>query len=956
MSITVTDLAPMVYDPVRMQQLVLNNISNFEIMDPTNPFVMLLEAATSISSASAAESVASIKKLYPSLASTTDDLLHHVSDKEIKGLFSHPAETNLIIYLNVRELKTNGVDPVDPNTGVRLGYYETVLPAYTEIVVANIPFTLLNDITIRLYDSGVVFVEQGISIDPVASNRAGILASGIVNFPDSEPWVMLEVLTKQVKRNIVVRPVTVSEGFKVQIKHSDKYHFSEVFFNDTSTGNTWTRLEITHSDSYINPIVPTVFITTAAGMVTYEIPDVYLVSGQVSGEIKIVMYETQGSLDLPIYKYPMSEYIVTPAQTPMDIANAVSAATVSNITMYSNSRDTVNGGKTGYTFPELKQAIINNTLGHDVMPVTETQLARLATVQGFEIHKALDIITNRIYTANRNMSKYNSDLLYSRADTFFNTVSLEKNAINNSNVVVDTNYIMIPSNVPFKEVNGVVSIMSDSEVAIMAVLPDQELVRYLAKNNIFSTLYHYFIDTTSTNVTTTRVFDLDAPTLGNIRIIGKNTNIVERANIGKYGIVRTSTGYDIVFTVITNSDFDNRNTNLVFGQLRVPTFDNGSTISIPGVYDSGLKTLTFKLDTKFNISKSNTLEITNGITDITTPLMLLSDKAKIFIYTEDPALVDSTNYYRSDIATANNQNNVTVIDVETIDIRLGRVLDHIWNRLFITYNNNKYARHQADKLRTYATNIYKTDPVTGSTIIVDPITNVTSKVLLHTAGDPVLDGNGNQIYEYRKGDVILDSNQLPTIDMAGGVVWNMDILMLEYEYVAANSLPAINYLKTIRDTLNGWMFNDMAIINAKVIENTSVVYKSYKSTTPVDLTVESARVVSPYKVSPIVTLYSTTAKYSSLEISNLRTIIGGIIHDHLDKPDVRIDDLKAAIISATDSAIVSAKIENIELSKNSAIFSVTDPTSRLTLNKALSLSPSNNLEVNYDVTVKVFQI
>jgi len=579
--------------------------------------------------------------------------------------------------------------------------------------------------------------------------------------------------------------------------------------------------------------------------------------------------------------------------------------------------------------------------------------------QGFEIHKIVDIITERIYSASRNLSRYNSDLIYTKPDVFFNTLSLETPTINNSSVIVDTNYIMVPSKILFKEVNGIVNILSDAEVATLEALPDMELIKYLRTNNIFFTLYHHYIDTTTTDVSATKVFDLDSPIMKNIKIIGKNINIIPRANIGKYGIVRNATGYRIVLTIITNKDFDNTNTNMVHGQLRVPTFDKGSYIDLHGVYDASLKTITFDIATRFNILNDTTIGITNGTSDITSPFINLSETVTISIYTEDTGIVDNSNYHRSNIGIANNINNVTVVDVEDAILELGKPINYIWNRMFITYTSNKYKKQLADKPKVYLTDIYEEDPVTGSTILIQTsATGVKSTYTnkLHAVGSPVLDSSGNPVYEYRKGDVILDANQLPIVDTRGGVIRHIDMLMLEYEFLAANSLPATNYLNSVKDILNGWLFNDMAVINAKVLENTLALYRSYKKAMPINITVGASRVISPYRVKPIITLYSTSANYSTLELSNLQTVIGYILHDYLDKSKISIAEIKTAILASMDSSVLSVKIENLEVSSNSEIFSMTDPSTRLTIDKNLELSTSNKLEVMYNVIVKVYQI
>ena len=41
--------------------------------------------------------------------------------------------------------------------------------------------------------------------------------------------------------------------------------------------------------------------------------------------------------------------------------------------------------------------------------------------EGFEIFKAMDIITERLYIASKNVTDINTDIVASRADIFFNT-------------------------------------------------------------------------------------------------------------------------------------------------------------------------------------------------------------------------------------------------------------------------------------------------------------------------------------------------------------------------------------------------------------------------------------------------------------------------------------------------------------------------------------------------------
>jgi len=947
MAITITDLNPLVYDPARSQQMVLSNINNHQINEPTNPFIMLVEAATTLAAASAIETTATLRKMYPSLAADAADILPHVTDKEITNVFSYPSETNIVLYLSIRDIRSNG------NYVSALGYFETIIPLGTVISVTNIPFTLLNDIHVKLYDTGVVFAEQLNSPELAANNSLGILPAGIVNFQDGEPWVAVETPIKQLNKNVIVKTVTAAEGFALKVKHTDKYYYSNVYFKNNATSNNWMPLTVSHSDIYINPAEPTVMILVLDNLVTYYIPDTYLISGQISGEIMVELYETLGYLDLPIYKYNMSEYIVKLNTVTSDPVKA----TINNITVFANSRDIVNGGKTGYTFEELRASVIYNTLGHEVLPVTTMQLAKSADKQGFELYKLLDMVTERVFVATRNVARYDSKLVYTRPDIFFNSVRIDTSTVTNSKVIIADAYAMIPSGTVFEENNGIVTIVPDLELTALQSMGNQDLISDVNKRKLFFTPYYYVINTTDTAVIETRVYDLDSPALKDIRIIGKNTNMIERVNVGKYGIYKTDTGYDLVISILGSSEFDASNTNLLKGQLAISVASGTTMIYFEGIYDSSTKLMTFRIDSNFNINDTDLLEITNGLIDISRPTIDLSARGIITLFTTDTNLTDNTNYLVTDIHLPHN--NLIVFDQEEITITFGVPIPYIWNKLFTTYTDRKYLTYTNDKPLMYAKDVYEVDPITGSIItIVNDVNGVpqTVKTLLHAAGDPVLDNLGAPVYEYRAGDVILDSNSLPTIDLIGGVIRHADILMIGYEYMLASSTVGKNYLVAIRDTLNGWLLNSLETLNSTVLENTKLLYRSYKRAEPVEISVESVATKIPYTVKPRVIIYSARGNYTTTEMLNLQTEIGYLIHSYLDKQYINLAELKTEIISSVDSSIVSVRLENIESYRNSELFNIANPITRLAMGKVLNINSNNELVVNYDVTIKIHKI
>lgn len=945
--LTPADIVPMVYDPARTQQLVLNNITNYQINDPTNPFIMLVEAASVMAAASATESESALKRMYPSLATSVDEIFQHITDNELVNVFSSPSETSIVFYISIRDLRSNG------NRVDSLGYVETIIPMDTVVSITSIPFTLLNDVHVKLYDSGVVFAEQITSTDIAANNSLGILSSGIVNFQDGEPWIAVETTVKQINKNTIIKTITASEGFKLSVNHSDQYYYSDVYFRSANTNNVWVKTAVTHTSTFINPEIPTMSIKLLDKVIVYTIPDVYLLSGQISGEVKIVLYETKGYLNLPIYKYQMSEYVINLNTVTTDAVKA----TIANITVYANSRAIVNGGTTGFTFQELKSSIIHNTLGYTNLPVTTAQLVKDANVSGFDLHGVLDIVTDRVFVAARNMDRYASELVRARPDVFFNTVSLDLGVIANTKIIVDPGYALIPSGTMFKETNGIINVLSDTEVTALQAMTNNILIDYLKTNRVFFTPYYYIMDITDTSAIDTRVYDLDSPSLADIKITGKNTNIIERVNVGKYGLVKTSTGYDLIISVLSNTEFGNTNTALLKGQLSISMFAGQSDIHFDGVYDPATELMTFRIDTNFNLTVDDLLEVTNGVSGVSNTFIDLLTTGTIYLYSTDAAILDTANYLVSDIKIPGT--NITVFDREEVKIEFGRPVTYIWNKMFSTYTDRQYQIHTVDKPLVYPQDVYTIDPVTGSIItIVNDINGVptATRTLLHTQGAPVLDNAGNPTYEYRIGDIVLDANGVPAIDLISGVIRHIDVLMLEYEFLAATGTISSNYLTAIKDTLNGWLFTNLTTLNADILENTSVLYKSYKKSAPVEIVVESVHAKVPYMIRPTVVLYSSRTDYTTAEMNNLTTEIGYLIHSYLDNQDVNITTLKKSIIDNVDSSIISAKIDGIETYSNSEIFSTVDPMTRLSLGKKLVNNNNNELEVTYDITLKIHKV
>lgn len=947
MELSTEELAKYIVDPNKNIQYSLNALEyavsdGIRITEATNPFVKLMGVGAINAANAVTSTMGLMRKMYPSLGVTTDDLLPHISDEEVVNMFSVPAVTSMVFYLNVKDLKSTGYRPEDGS------YVSTVLPIGTEVIVTGLTFTLLNEIHIRLYDNGTVFAEQQVSDSDIGVNDLGILPSGIVSFETGESWVVVETNIRQVKRHVINKDVIVGEGYSQRVQISDKYYFSSVTYNQNLGTSDYSKLAITHSKDFIDPATPTVYVTAIGSNLTYNIPDVYLLNGSVSGNVRTVIYETNGKVVSPIHKFAMSEYTVNVPNTGATLAEA----SIKTINLKASSRESVDGGSNGMTVQELKDSIIMNTMGDIDVPVTVDQVRRVGRFDGFELFKAVDVLSYRVFVASKVLPRYESELIYTRPDIFFNSVGIIPDSITDtSNIHAGTGFMVIKSGTVFKSNNGVITPVTDTELVYIDTLQNVGKAQYLENNPMFYTPYHYVMESGVARKLDTRVYDLDTPVLKDLKIINKNTNIVARVNIDQYAVRKTHSGYDVIVTLVGNDNFSALNPLTIKAQLEVEVI-GGSKLLFNSNYDPVTNTITFSLETDLYITADNTIRITNGKATISNVQISLESRLVISLYTTDPNVMDNSNFLLSSID--DSASDITVFDAEQLIVTLGTRIDHIWTMAYTTYTDRKYVRHTVDKPKVYADDVYDVDPLTGSILRIRLVDGAkeTYRVLLHSAGDPVLDSTGEPVLEYSVGDLILDNNSVPTIDSTSGVVRNVDVMMLEYEYKIANTDVSNNYISVVRSSINQWLLSNLPSINKRLLDNTEVLFKSHKSVRNVDLITLNSIYSVPYKAVPKVDLY-VVRKFDTTEIETLSSAIGYIIHDSLDNVSVSLGSIRDSIISELGSDVVGVKITGLNGGSDSEVFTVNDKTTRMTLGKKLVLDSTNSFVVKYDFNLSV---
>ena len=416
--------------------IIEDNLNNFDTelnggtitREFTTPFHMLMESSTSLSKDGLLASQSIIRRKLPSLATTSSDIYLHIHNDLKDNMFAIPGTAPLVFYVNVIDLKQYGIK--ENNS------YKMSIPANSVIEVRGVIFTLLNDIEITLKDNGNITVEQINNDLDIAVNDIGILTSTLYTDSEGVEWVVFETSIKNITKTTYNIPITISNNFKKSIGISKKYSTVYISYTDNETKN----MKVSYSDDYLNEKDPTAIISLESNNITVYVPDIYLLDRTVSGILNIDVYETEGSIYLPLNQLAVTDYIITLVNTGKSIYTAVST----NVTIAVSSRGILNNGVDNMSFDELKQAVINSTLGDIDQPITDLQIKRKAKMSGYELDLVKDTLFNRLYIASKALPEPDSTLIHSKPDLFFNrtTINLDSDMYNNFISIYDDIFII----------------------------------------------------------------------------------------------------------------------------------------------------------------------------------------------------------------------------------------------------------------------------------------------------------------------------------------------------------------------------------------------------------------------------------------------------------------------------------------------------------------------------------
>ncbi len=961
-------------NPSAAQRLILRSIravngnDNF-IVDASNPAVLLLEANIASACAIMNQNDALFRKVFSSLATSPSDLYYHMSDNDYLDRFAKAGSNEFIFYIHYDEVLVKAV-PLNDGSGVKV----LTIPKHTSILVGGVYFTMQYAINIRVLPQGGISVLYDVSsTSPIETLSTNNVKWSFVTLSGYK-FIAITTTVKQMQISSQVAQLNAITGFSANYAFSDQFYYARAYTKDEND-NAWVEIRTTHSDMVYDISVPTVSLKLLDGLLGVTVPQVYFNNGLIKNTLRIDIYTTKGEVNLNFSNYDTRAFQVTWNDPDTELTSVYSAPfnTFSGFMVFAPGA--VTSGSNALSFTELRDRVIDDS-GRKELPITDKQLFNTRNTLGYTIVKNIDNITNRQFLAAKALPPPTNGVTITGAGCGVHTLQTTFNKLlNHATVANNINRLTIKPNTIFKSVNGVFELVPDSVVQDLSnplITTAEALANAVNNESYFYTPFYYVLDSSSEEFDI-RPYRLDNPSVVSKYFDKQNTSLLIDVFSQDYVFVLNpnNTGYLLAITLKTSDEFKALDLNQVFLQLSFIPPNTTNRVYINGVLVSPIDPGTgkpldnkyvyhFALNTNFDVDSNNRIVLTPSLAavDLTTVFdlsFIVKDHVPINSTVSDiDNIYDETKFIGySPSAIYRGLVN------EKFTLKFGDYLKYLWNRARTLAGPYEYEKYTVDIPWLYESDIFEKDSNGNIVLTYNAGSGEYVANKLHSYGDPILDGSGNQVYKHRVGDVKLDSLGNPIIVNGGrDVLRQMDLLFIDGKYYFANNDTTTSYRTEFTNTLTNWITSDIEYLNGIVIDS-EVLY--YPKTTVGELEVfvtdvQTARISADQKFK--LTYHVSENVFNSTELRDtIRKTTSTIIAKCLEEVTVVrsniIDKLKEAL---GDDVLSISLISDVFADDKYSAFTLKDLSVLPTIGKQLVALSNQTLAVQDSISIEFIKL
>ena len=914
-------------NPLDIQSEILqefeNRMDGASIVDANNSFTFLLETFSRIVSQAINAQDTKLNALYPRRATSTKELFNHLSDYDYEGFYSSPASLKMKLMLHRDYLVTNA--KLAPGTNYKL----VVIPKDTIFSVGRFKMGLYYPIHIRINDivNSISAVYDTAEINPLHSLNSNMIQVTPVSYGGID-LISLEFDVFQFDKVVMTEVINASLGFIKKYKFTDKFYALRVF--DVVSGK---ELSYTMSDAVYDIARPTarLKVYVESNEIELSIPQIYLVDGLISNQIKIELYTTQGALDVSISSIQLEDIKANFALSSFSNDNTYTTIlrNIPTIIMTPSATRIV-GGSSGYTFEQMKNFTIYHN-GAITVPVTNLQLEQFFTDHGFRAYRKLDNLTDRRYYAYRKITDGDTELSVANGSLTINASELtENNDIRYQNN--DSTIVILPTLIYVfdKYINKFV-IMSNVEKAALLSKSHKQLAITLNEGRYFCNPHHFVLNTID-KYPTCNVYDLFTVGASNMTFVSDNIHISAQLSMTSVDIRHLGSGaggYTIRIGIMRSEELKKTPDSDIAIYLSLQT-TGGFRIGIRGTYAgtfNDVDAYDFSLGTNYKLS-NNMITITNLINSSgvimehevgLTGTMSIATFVKKTMFPEIPQDFDILARFVED------DDSWLSVSLQTFKYKLGVDISDVYDsNLLINWTGVQCEKYLDDELLRYAHDMYELNP-DGTLKYTKSVDGELILNKLHSKDDVVEDDSGNDVISHYKGSFKQDGFGNTTQTTSRTKDFTFDISGYDYRHTVVTT----DFLINLSNTLSAY-YDTVRSMQPNILENTrnylkpvmtagDAKYKLNNFTTIIsdlelsfEINVYVSQVVSEdaslldMLKTKIVSIIKTNLVDSLISTNTIMSEVKRILSDYVSSIDIvstnGYSDIQTLVISETDKS------------------------------------------------------
>lgn len=945
-------------NPAAIQRLVLRTLE-FEtkggvvVVDATNPFVFLLEAACTMASAGMLQAEALTQQQYPSMAQSDRALYTHMSDRDYLDRFATPAPTYVVFMLSVDEVRGKAV-PIPDGSGIR----QLVIPKHTEITVADVPFTLQYPVQIRVMPHNAITVTYDTdATTPLYQLTTNQLEWSLIYLEQTQ-YLRIVVPVKQMRILSQLAQLSSITGFYKDYAFNDSFYYCRAYTKATVDA-AWVELRTTHSDQVYDPTIATVVLQVTDGSLRVHVPQVYFNNGLIKDSLRVDIYTTLGKLDMSLGNYSPTAFTANwnDYDAVVDSIYTAPLFTFAGLGMFSDA--TVSGGKGSIAFTELRKQVVTNALRTVSAPITHAQLATKAGSLGYDIVTNIDNVTDRQFLATRVLPPPSNGSTVTGAGCIMQTIqaTLDDLALSQS-VIRHTNRLTILPSAVFQNTGGRISIVPDTVINTLLnpiLTPPDTLAGIVNAGNYSYTPFHYVLDTIGSNYNT-RAYRLDNPKVVSKYFIDDNSTIGVTVATRNYELAVNPDGGGYILAI----EVDSTETFLTYPhdqymlQLSYTPLGSTTRIYIQGSLVSEIDEETgypvddlyvyhFYIDTNYDVDTDHSLILEPF--RIPVALTTTFDLVYSIAPTDDYPFPDGAG--GSSMDTLVDQSAVVDDKVfyglarESLTVQFGTHLEHLWTRARTTVGPQTYQTYGSDVSATYTQPVDARDATGNLLLNYNTNTDTYSITRLHEAGDPVLNTAGALewanakvanplltvtqwwvsliptlrtaygVLAHRAGDRVLGADGLPVvIDTSRALLRQFDLMLIDGKYYMATDTSTTDYRSELVDLIESWVTTDIAELSDQLLERSELFFYPKATMGTLEVYAGAGTLVTiDAAQSFTVEYYMTGERYDNAAVrAAIHDTTATVLAKALEASRIAVSDIVAALRTALGDDVLSVHV------------------------------------------------